>query len=115
MARTHREVWKQRVEAWKASGLTAKEYAAKAGVDPGTLAHWKWQFGAEARSRAASAPSPAFVEVVAASSVGSVGWDSPGRCREPIELVLASGVRIRLPPDFEAAVLRRVLDAVEGR
>ena len=105
-----REVWRQRVEAWKASGLTAKEYAAKAGVDPGTLAHWKWQFGTEARARAA--PAPAFVEVVAASSVG---WDSPGRCREPIELVLVSGVRIRLPPDFEAAALRRVLDAVEGR
>ena len=93
--------------------MTAKEYAAKAGVDPGTLAHWKWQFGAEARACAARpGPSPAFVEVVAASSVG---WNSAGRCREPIELVLASRVRIRLPPDFEAAALRRVIDALEGR
>ena len=112
MTRTRREVWRQRVEAWKSSGLTAKEYAAKVGVDPGTLAHWKWQFGVEARARGAPAPSPAFVEVVAASSVG---WSSPAGCREPIELVLASGMRIRLPPDFEAAALRRVLDAVEGR
>jgi hypothetical protein len=112
MTRTRREVWRQRVEEWKSSGLTAKEYAAKAGVDPGTLAHWKWQFGAEARARGAPAPSPAIVEVVAASSVG---WDAAGSCREPIELVLASGMRIRLPPDFEAAALRRVLDTVEGR
>jgi len=111
MALTRREVWRQRVEAWKSSGLTAKEYAAKAGVDPGTLAHWKWQFGVEARARGAPAPSPAFVEVVAASA----GWSSPAGSSEPIEVLLVSGVRIRLPPDFEAAALRRVLDAVEGR
>lgn len=36
-----REQWKAHVEALKASGLPISEYAAKAGVHPGTLASWR--------------------------------------------------------------------------
>lgn len=36
-----REQWKAHVDALKASGLPISEYAAKAGVHPGTLASWR--------------------------------------------------------------------------
>ena len=111
MARTTREVWKRRVEAWGRSGLTAKQYAAQIGANPNTLAHWKWQLGAQARA-ARSGPRPAFVEVVAAPRLAPA---EPAPGHEGIELVLPSGLRIRLPPDFDATALRRILDAVEGR
>lgn len=40
MARDGREVWAKRVERWRESGLTAKEYAAEVGLNPNTLTHW---------------------------------------------------------------------------
>ena len=107
MARTSRDVWERRVENWARSGLTAKGYAAKIGVNANTLAHWKWQLGVEARASAQASP-PAFVEVVA-STIGQAQGHAP------IELVHASGLRIRVPPDFDSATLRRVLDVIEGR
>ena len=38
MAKANREQWRQRVEQWKQSGLTAREYAAQAGLNAGTFA-----------------------------------------------------------------------------
>jgi hypothetical protein len=34
---------------------------------------------------------------------------------EPLEVVLACGVRIRVPSDFDASTLERLLDVVERR
>ena len=36
-------VWEERVEGWARSGQTVKEYAAKIGVNPHTLAGWRWK------------------------------------------------------------------------
>lgn len=35
-----RETWAKRVEAWRASGLTAVQYSAGRGYAPGTLRWW---------------------------------------------------------------------------
>jgi hypothetical protein len=43
MARVSREVWAKRVERWKDSGLSAKEFAAELDVSPNTLTFWKWK------------------------------------------------------------------------
>ncbi len=38
---TTQERWSRHVSAWAASGLSCKDYAAKAGVNPRTLTWWK--------------------------------------------------------------------------
>lgn len=43
-----REDWVKRVERWKDSGLTAREYAMEIGVNVNTLQHWGWKLKAEA-------------------------------------------------------------------
>src|SRR5689334_9950769 len=48
MDRTTREVWTQRIERWKESGLTAKEFAAPLGIKPRTLAWWRWNLASSA-------------------------------------------------------------------
>lgn len=117
MERVTRETWAKRVERWKDSGLTAGEYAAETGIKAHSLSWWRWRLGtgsekvvAERRpvrkSRVVAAkPSPAltFVEVTAP------------RPAEPFEVVLASGVRVRVPPSFDAATLIRLLDVLEQR
>jgi hypothetical protein len=38
-----REKWAKRVERWKDSGLTAKEFAAELGINVGSLQQWAYQ------------------------------------------------------------------------
>src|SRR5258708_32543936 len=37
------EVWRERVERWKASGLQAREFAAAENLSPRSLSWWQWQ------------------------------------------------------------------------
>ncbi len=122
MERASRETWAKRVERWKDSGLTAKEYAAELGVNAHSLSWWRWRLSSEAgqlepmarrrRRRAISKATPAatstpppltFVEMTASIAA------------EPLEVVLPSSIRIRVPSSFEASTLGRLLDVLEQR
>ena len=114
MDRTSRETWAKRVERWRDSGLTAKEYAAEIVNSPHSLSRWNWRLPSAAktktrvRSRHSSALAPpvtplTFVEMTAAVT------------SEPLEVVLPSSVRIRVPSTFDAPALGRLLDVLEHR
>ncbi len=103
MARATREIWAKRVERWADSGLTAEEFAKETGINPRTLAFWKWQLAR--RSGRSSKPPGTFVEVHAVSPVAA----------ESIEVIVRDGVRIRVPAQFDVEALRKVVAAVEGR
>lgn len=49
MARESREVWTKRVERWRASGLTADEFASEVGIKSNSLRHWSWLLDHEKR------------------------------------------------------------------
>ena len=97
---TRREQWAERVERWRRSGLTAKRFAASIGVSPGSLTHWAWRLGREARTRS---PLPALIEVV-----------PRGACDNRFELALSDGRRLHIPASFEAAALERLLAVLEA-
>lgn len=118
MSRASRSEWAKRVQRWADSGLTAKEFAAGAGLKASTLSYWKWRLGSKqqapergavsgtprrATRRTASRPSaPTFTEVMTTSaSVGS-----------PIELVLSDGMTLRVPVGFDEQTLTRLLQLV---
>lgn len=100
MARASREVWTKRVAQWKASGLTASDFARRHKLVEGSLKWWSWQLGA-ARKKAAMSPLT-FVEMTSAVQ------------REAIELVVGA-IQIRVPSDFDEAALGKVLDVIERR
>jgi hypothetical protein len=110
MARTTRETWAKRVERWRESGQSAAAFAAEIGVSSTALSWWKWHLGKRATLEKASKRSRK--EVV--SPLTFVEMSAPVR-NEPIEIVLPSGVRIRVASNFDAAALGRVLDALGGR
>jgi len=93
--------WAERVRDWKASGLTAQEYADREGVNRGTLVWWSSHLRRQA-------VAPAFIEV-----------ELPSRRRNAdsgsIEIELPSGVRLRVGGDVDAAQLRLVLAVLEDR
>jgi hypothetical protein len=113
MARETREVWAKRIERWIDSGLTAKEFAAELGVNPSTLASWKWRLGRGEAPPVGKAPEtvpPSFVELIAATVP-----TKPAEAVEPLELVLETGHRLRIPGRFDPDSLRRVLAVLEAR
>jgi hypothetical protein len=119
MDRESRDTWAKRVERWKDSGLTAKEFAAELGINTHSLTWWKWRLSSttEPTTRAPRAGrrtrstesklSPAtpltFVEVPAAVTP------------EPVEIVLPSSIRIRVPAAFDARSLGRLLEVLDAR
>jgi transposase len=122
MSRTSRAEWAKRVERWKDSGLSAKEYAAETGVKASTLSYWCWRLGASgessrghrkrksaAKSRPAALPVEGsrgrFVELETTASVPAA---------PALELVLSRGIRVRVAAGFDEATLTRVVRAVEA-
>ena len=108
---TRRAEWEERVGQWRRSGLTAKEFARSTGVNAGSLTHWAWRLGRDARRgggtglQAAGAPRPsALVEITPA-----------GGADEHFELELGMGWRLRIPTTFDAAALARLLTVLEAR
>jgi hypothetical protein len=96
--------------------LSGKEFAAELGVNAATLAHWKYRLAAEARNAVKqsteSQEAVRFVEVESAAlEVEAAGKATP----QALELVLASGATVRIPADFDAATLRRLLDVMAKR
>ena len=50
------ELWRPRVEGLAASGKSCKEYAAEIGVNPHTLAGWRWKLRGSTASRPSTTP-----------------------------------------------------------
>lgn len=123
MSRANRAEWAKRVECWKDSGLSAKEYAAEIGVKPTTLSYWSWKLrsgtasvgsrgtgkparrGARRRRVVADSAAPRFVELGPPQSVIAP---------PALDLVLRSGVVVRVAAGFDEATLTRVVRAVEA-
>lgn len=119
MGRDGREVWSKRVERWRESGLTAQEFAVETGLNKNTLVHWSWKLG-RAGDVGPVLPSKKaqWVEVVGVASPDVA--DTPTENSGPIgggghfELILGKGRVVRVPTDFDAAALRRLLVALEA-
>jgi transposase len=112
-ARVDRNEWKRRVQRWKDSGLTAKEFAAETGINAGTLQFWRYKLKDGDRppirgmpgSRSAAILS-SLVEVRAPAVAPVVD--------QRFEIELANGRRVRVGRDFDAESLRALITAVEA-
>ena len=113
----------ERVARWRESGQSAREFAASTGLNVWTLRKWSDRLRREpssessrpekqATARKASSSKPpvsplSFVEVVTQRVAGQ----SP---EERFEIVLRTGVIVRIPARFEPQALERVLSAARG-
>jgi transposase len=120
MERASREVWAKRVERWKDSGLTAKEFAAELDVSASSLTFWKWKLGRLAhgeplkprkrrkpRAEGDAHTSPKFLQLVPTTAARDVSGS--------FEVVFVSGVVVRVPHDFDDSALTRLVGVLGGR
>ena len=98
-AQRREAAWSERVEAWRASGVSASQFAHDQGLAVSTLRYWA--------SRLSKAPKPHFLRLVTKPSAAPPPSSS--------ELVVEVGAaRIRLTPGFDAALLSDVVHALKG-
>lgn len=110
--RVSRAEWQKRIERWKDSGLSAEQFAAELGINAGTLRHWKYALRKTERERdVATAPGlpvqAADLIEVRPTVVASAVYE--------LELELGGSRRLRIPAQFDAEALARLLSVLERR
>jgi hypothetical protein len=87
--------------ALEQSGKPLRAFAEEHGLDPQRLYIW--------RRRVAGGDNTTFRELIVRPSSAPSVRDADGT---PFEIVLSSGVVVRVPPSFDAAALARLLDVL---
>lgn len=119
--------WRREIEACSASDLTQVEFCRRRGLSLAALRWWKWKLkssepatqatGSTERTArmAARAEPPRFLPVRVVPAGEPVARAAqPPQPRGVYELVLRGGHRLRVPADFEPAVLHRLILTVEA-
>lgn len=113
MKRSASVLWAARVARWKASGLTAKEFAKKKGLNAGSLLVWSSKLRSASTGRKASKakeaapPKPSFVELATAQP--GPPWSSR------LTLTVSRRYEVQLDGAFDERTLTRLLTVLESR
>lgn len=107
-----REEWRRRVERWKDSGLTAKEFAAETGINAGTLQFWQYKLKRDVRPAPRKRRKPTPEAIV--SSLVEVRGAVPTMLDQRFEVELRNGRRLRVAAGFEPEALKALLAIVEA-
>ena len=107
--RTSRDEWRKRVDRWKDSGLTAKEFAAETGINAGTLQFWGYKLKKSdlERRRRPSAAAPILSSIVEVRTAAEA-------VESRFEIELGNGRRLRVPTVFDGSALKSLLAILEG-
>lgn len=105
--------WSEIVQAWKASGETAKQYASRHGLNAGTLGWWRSQLSKQAYISAAPRPGRRARRNTSAAAFTEVVVKPPAPIESPLEVVTRSGHRVVVRGRVDAASLRAVLSVLE--
>ena len=88
--------WQRWIDQWQASGLSVRDFCARHRLPTPTFYTWRRRLQRRAAEQAPFLP----VQVVA---------DTPRSQASPLEVVLAGGPVVRVPPGFDPASLRQLL------
>jgi transposase len=97
-----RAEWSKRVRKWERSGLAIEEFARREGIKAKQLSWWRWKLGSTTTPAPPPRIEPRFLPVRVVAS-------TPRLTAEPIEIALSNGHIVRVPPEFDPAMLERVL------
>jgi hypothetical protein len=123
--------WATLCREWRGSGLTQPEFCRRRGIPLHTFRRRLYQpvagdVGGDAAGPTAPpppkagpparTPAPRFIPVrVVADDRPTPGSATPPTQDRPVEVILAGGRRISVPPGFDAQTLLRVLTILEPR
>jgi transposase-like protein len=104
--------WRRKLQLWKDSGLSVRAFCDQHGLAEPSFYYWR------ERIRQADLDAAPVQPTTPASTEQPVPLFLPIRLAavpEPIEVVLADGTLVRVPPSFDADALRRLLAVLRGQ
>lgn len=111
-ARAGRDEWQKRVQRWKDSGLTAKEFAAETGINAGTLQFWRYKLKHLVRPVARTKRKASSDQILA--SLVEVRAPAVAAIDQRFEIELGNGRRVRVGVGFDTEVLRTLIAVLEA-
>lgn len=124
MAQNISEMWQQRVECWRLSGLSAREYAKQEGFSASTLYNWAAKLsrkqdigevenkpGVEKERAARREGGPCTQNLTQASfvEIPAIASSAAAMC---IEISIGESVRLRVPSGVDDRTLACVIRAL---
>ena len=100
--------WVPILADWKKSGLGVREFCRRRRLRESAFWHWRTEIPDRERRRRELRQAKPALRILPVRIVGE------HTSRGPIE-ILSGGRTVRIPGDFDAAVLRKVLSVLEGR
>jgi transposase len=104
--RSKERFWRRAVRRWRMSGLSIRDFCREEGLPEHNFYAWRSTVTKRDGEKVAFVP----VQVVPESTLPTRADDET----TALELILASGRRLRIGPGFDAATLQRLLPVVEG-
>jgi transposase-like protein len=102
------------LDALAASGLSVSAFAEQEGLDKERLYRWRRRFAREHKAEARAVTTPATPATPAIIELRAKTSPSPRRAAiEPVEIVLVSGVVLRVAETIDPARLARLVAALE--
>jgi hypothetical protein len=118
--------WRERMEAWRASGQTQQEFCQEHGFDACSFSRWKVELAR--RDQVRSLPTDLAVSPGRSSTSEALPWTEvqwplatgagaaeTAQAGSGFEIVLPRGWSVRLGPRFETEPLRRLLSVLDER
>lgn len=102
--------WRQRLDRWQRSGLSIRAFCQRHHLSEPSFYAWRRTL----QLREATLPATAPVTFLPLHVSPDQGHDAPTpRKTASLELLLANGRCLRIPPDFDAEQLRRLVRLLE--
>ncbi len=109
--------WQAEVSAWRASGLTAAQYAETRNIHPGTLFSWAGRLNDQIPTAGRMAPTAPPPNALGRAFLPVKLRDERNRVDDAraitAEIVLVSGRRVRVSGELKLEQLSQLLDAVD--
>jgi hypothetical protein len=114
--RQKERLWRKLTREQVRSGLSVREFCESRGLVEGSFYFWRRELRARdaedqrVKRTASSAGIGATSSAPSFAAITVSGWESPSSA---LELVLANGVRVRVPVGFDRQTLRELLSVLE--
>lgn len=99
--------WRERVEAWRASGKTAAEFCSGQDYTPKSLRWWAWHFGGQKRKKSSRPAKPRFARVIAKP-------DAVNPTREAAVIVQLADARVEISSGADRVMVSMVLESLRS-
>lgn len=97
------EYWRKVIQEWRGSGLSQRRFCEDRGISFSSFCYWRRRLREEGEGESSSPFIPVEIRPLARSPYPT-----------PYEVRLESGIRIRVPFDFDSDSLLRLIGLLQG-